>query len=373
MKGRHIAIVYEKLSTRGGLERYVLEFARRSMASGAHVTFVTSQIERSLDLGGAKLVRLPRSRIGLLRLLAFDRDSASAAREVGADAILGFGQTTNQDLHRAGGGCHAVYSKLLPPMKRLGIKNRIQLALERDLYCGDTTKHFVVNSSLVRRQILESYGTDPSRISVIHTPVDTNHYRPSQTGEQRRVVRSHLGIAPEEPVFLFVSLNHKRKGLHPLLRAWSSVPATLLILGDELEISHRRLLTTPALRKNVVYGGNARDLAPYYCAADFFVHPTIYDACANTVLQAMSSGLVSIVSSKDGATDHIDDGATGYLLVDPTDPAEIRDTCLRALALDADESAAIREAARERILPLTWQRHLEEWHGLINSVLPSAG
>ncbi len=367
MKGRRLALVYEKLSTRGGLERYVLEFARRSAAAGARVTVVTSQVEPGLDLSEITLRPVPRSRIGLFRLLTFDRDSGEAARALDVDAVLAFGQTTHQDIHRAGGGCHAVYSRLLSPPKRWGVKNRIQLLLERDLYTGTCTRHFVVNSNLVRRQVLEEYDTDPDRVSVIHTAVDTSHFKPAVSIEHRNLIRSRHGIPPDEPLFLFVSLNHRRKGLEPLLNAWNGVDAWLLVLGDPMEVRHRRLLTSTAARKRVVYGGTAKDLAPYYHAADFFVHPTLYDACANTVLQAMASGLIALVSTRDGATDHIIDGNTGYRLEDPTNPGAICDLCQRALRLTPEDARAIRSEARARTLPLTWQNHLAAWNTLIDS------
>ncbi len=368
MKDLHVAIVYEKLSRSGGLERYVLEFAQRILALGARVDFVTSAVEPGAEPAGISIRRLPPGRLPLFRLLTFNRRSASAVRAVPYDVILGFGQTTHQDIHRAGGGCHAVYSKILPPPRRFGIKNRIQLALERELYLARKTREFVVNSHLVRRQVLENYAIEPERVSVIHTAVDTDHFKPASTFELRNIIRTRHHIPLDEPLFLFVSLNHKRKGLSPLLKAWKDVPGWLLILGQPLAPRYRRLITQTNVARRVAYGGNVQDLAPYYNAADFFIHPTLYDACANTVLQAMASGLVTIVSSRDGATDHVEDGVTGFQLMNPEDPEEIANTCRRVANLPSEARNQISSSARERMLPLTWDNHLAEWQRLVGKV-----
>ncbi len=368
MKNLRIAILCEKLSTRGGLERYVLEFARRIHALGASIDFVTSTVDPGIETDSITIRQLPRGRVPSFRLLTFNRLCASAVRTAGYDLVLGFGQTTHQDIHRAGGGCHSVYSRLLHPAKRFGIKNLVQLALEKELYLGRGTREFVVNSHMVRRQILETYAIEPERVTVIHTAVDTTHFKPAQTSEFRNIIRMRHGIPLDEPLFLFVSLNHKRKGLAPLLRAWRDVPGWLLILGAPLETSHHRFLRSSRVARRIVYGGNTQDLAHYYNAADFFVHPTLYDACANTVLQAMASGLVTIVSSKDGATDHIEEGVTGFQLINPTDPDEIAATCRRIASFSSEDRARVAQSARERMLTLTWEKHLDEWERLIRKV-----
>ena len=96
---------------------------------------------------------------------------------------------------------------------------------------------------------------------------------------------------------------------------------------------------TPPLRlrslagSNTRFLGGSRDLARCYQAADWFVHPTRYDACANTVLQSMASGLPGIVSVADGAHELVEDGASGFHLADPTSSDELRIRVEEAIAL----------------------------------------
>ena len=107
------------------------------------------------------------------------------------------------------------------------------------------------------------------------------------------------------------------------------------------------------------------DLVPFYQAADFFVHPTLYDACANTVLQSMACGLPGIISEEDGAKQLVVDGENGLLLPHPSDPAEIAAKLAQMSALSEEARSEMRAAARRTALPLTWKAHLARWMEVI--------
>ena len=116
----------------------------------------------------------------------------------------------------------------------------------------------------------------------------------------------------------------------------------------------------------------AGSVLPYYQAADFFVHPTHYDACANTVLQSMACALPGIISSYDGAIQFIEDGVTGMTLNNPGDAQSIFEQIDRALTLSEAERQVIGEAARKRMRPLTWDAHVDAWEPLMGASNSSA-
>lgn len=358
-----LALVCEKFTSRGGLERYVSELASR-LAARHDVHVITSRTDARTAALPVMLHRVARLPSGLLNLFWFDRASAAVAARLGADSVLGFGRTTRQDLHRAGGGCHAVYSRTLPVWKRARLKNQAELFLERALYRGGGTRLFVFNSSAIARQAREVYGVAEERTAVIHTPVDSARFHPA-TPEQRAAARAALGLPPDGPVFLFASLEHRRKGLPALLEAWPRVPAALLIAGAPLSAEHLARTRAPGLAGRVYYAGGGRGMETLCHAADFFVHPTLYDACANTVLQAMACGLVALVSERDGATDHIREGETGFVLRDPSNPDQIARSCAELLALSGEARRRIGAAARETVARLTWDSHTAAWEGMI--------
>lgn len=349
---------------RGGLEGYLLALARALVARGHEVRLITARTDGEAERLGVRI-----DRIGLggvpkwCRLAVFAR--RAAAVPVAADeVVLGFGRTWRQDLHRAGGGCHALYSGLLPWWRRLGLKNRVELALERRLYTGGETGHFVVNAAPVGEQLRAVYRVPADRITVIHTAVDTGRFCPEAAEE---VAGAGDGL---RPVLLFVSSNHRRKGLPVLLRALSEVPGPeLWVAGAPMSRADRRLAKLLGVVDRVREYGEVADLVPLYRRATWFVHPTRYDACANTVLQSMACGLPGLISTADGAAAFIRDGENGLLLTRPEDPEAVAAGLRHALAMTPGERSALGRAARATVMPLTWDAHVAAWEMLCRRVL----
>ena len=65
--------------------------------------------------------------------------------------------------------------------------------------------------------------------------------------------------------------------------------------------------------ERVAFLGGRDDVRPYYAAADCFILPTRYDPFPNTALEALAMGLPAIVSSRCGAAEVIEPGASGWV------------------------------------------------------------
>ena len=204
---------------------------------------------------------------------------------------------------------------------------------------------------------------------MIHTAVDTERYHPA---EDRMALKKEISAAIQSdaarPAFLFASLEHRRKGLDVLLDIWGEVDADLWIAGKPLSQSHRRKIENRSLGSKVHYFGSDMDLARLFRAADWFVHPTLYDACANTVLQSMASGLPGLISASDGAVEFIRDGENGFVLPQPRDAAGVLAVVRRALSTDEAARQRLALAARETMRPLTWDAHIEKWMNAIDEM-----
>lgn len=356
-----LALLYHQFISRGGLEGYLWEFASQLVQRGQELILVGSEIDerfRALK-SEAKIIPPPPFFSGW-RLRRFAERSAEMVPQLACDLTLGFGRTFRQDVHRAGGGCHRVYSRMLSAARQRRWKNQWELAVEEKLYTGGQTRHFVVNATRIAEELQEEYRVPAERISVIHTGVDTEHFQP----DDRRAARRKLGQEAESrAVWLFVSLDHRRKGLTTALQALALVPdAVLWIVGAPLDADWHRQITTLRLTERVRGFGPQRDLRPFYQAAEVFVHPTFYDACANTVLQSMASGLAGVISSQDGARDFIRSGENGWLLQDPHSAEELAShaqaACRQTLGL----------AARATMLPLSWSAHVNRWMALLEDL-----
>ena len=366
-----LALIYHQFIRSGGLENYLIEFATRMADAGHQIELVTSRIAPEVQAKlNAPVHRVPL--VGGSKLLAlwqFARNSAVLAKTLPVDVTIGFGRTYAHHLHRAGGGCHAIYSKLLPVWKRYEPKNLLELQLERRLYTSGETRRFVTNSARVSAQIQGLYKTPAERFMTIHTAVDTTVFRPAvDRAAQREYICRKMQTDPQKPVLLFVSLSHRRKGLDALLTAMRDVDATLWIAGRPLgrwfEAQIKSLGISAKIRSIPV----TNSLIDLYQAADWFVHPTLYDACANTVLQSMACGLPGIISVQDGAVDHVCDGMNGLMLFHPQDVPELTGRIQQALAYSDSERHAMGIAAQETMQALTWERHLSQWEELMTTL-----
>jgi glycosyltransferase involved in cell wall biosynthesis len=344
------------------MEAYLFRFAKELLNAGHQLHVITSQTDPATEAIGANIhaVQLPKHSKALA-LLKFEREARRYGNQLPVDVTIGFGRTTQHDLHRAGAGCHAAYIPLLNPFKRKGIKCQLELKLERDLYTSGRTRQFIVNSALVQEQIMEHYAISSDAISIIHTAVDTEYFRPAANDTSRQALRESLGAGQEKPVLLFAARSHRRKGLATLLAAWPEIHA---LTGAQLWIAgpgiKRFIKALPAeMHDTISVFTGLEDILHLYQAADLFVHPTLYDASANTVLQSMACGLPGIISAADGARQFIDDGSNGWLLDTPGDHLSL--TELVVDAINNGKLSSMGEKARQRVLPLTWEAHIEAW------------
>lgn len=368
-----IGLVYHQFLHAGGLENYLIEFASRLSAAGHELHIATSRLAPDVQkkLAVAQWHMIPRPPTPTLRMWHFNQAAQKIIKDLPTDVNIGFGRTTVHDLHRAGGGCHALYSRLLPWWKRYEPKNLLELALERKLYNGGRTRQFIMNSARVAAQIQGIYPGARDKCGVIYTAVDTKVFKPAEHRQSHReLVCRSLGTDSSKPVGLFVSLSHRRKGLDNLLQAWTGVDATLWIAGRQLNKHYLGLIEKLGLAAKVRAIPPTNTLSDLYQAADWFVHPTLYDACANTVLQSMACELPGVISAQDGAVDHIRDGQNGVMLYHPAKIPELRDRINAAFAVPEAERAAMGAQARATMLPLTWDAHVGEWMKAIESLPP---
>ena len=199
--------------------------------------------------------------------------------------------------------------------------------------------------------------------------MDTSVFKPAvDRASQREFICRKMRTDADKPILIFVSLSHRRKGLDSLLTAMRDVDATLWIAGRPLGRWYEAQIKTLGIGAKIRVIPVTNSLVDLYQAADWFVHPTLYDASANTVLQSMACGVPGLISVHDGAVDHVCDGMNGLTLYRPQEPAELAARIKQALDYSAKDRYAMGRAAQETMQALTWERHLSQWEELMMSV-----
>jgi UDP-glucose:(heptosyl)LPS alpha-1,3-glucosyltransferase len=176
---------------------------------------------------------------------------------------------------------------------------------------------------MVKQDVMHWYGIPEDRIAVVYNGVDTERFHP-QNRQYREEIRRRHGIG-DEFVILFVSNNFRMKGLVYLIRALAEIKKSdpisykCLVLGRDRKAPYVRLAEKLGISQEVIFAGSTDEPAKYYGAADLLVHPTFYDACSLTVLEALASGLPVITTVLNGAAGTITDGQGGFVIQSPRD------------------------------------------------------
>jgi UDP-glucose:(heptosyl)LPS alpha-1,3-glucosyltransferase len=318
---------------RGGAERYLVDLCTRMAGDGFEVHVYAERwedVEKGIYLHSVKTIPFPRS----LRLLSFAVRATRAIERGDYDVSLGVGNTLQADVLQPHGGVHwawfwrslrAYDNPMLWTIKFLGRvvspKQWTQGYIENAPYKKKPFYKIIAISDMVKQDIMQWYGIPENRIEVVYNGVDTERFHP-RNRQYREDIRRRHGIG-DEFVILFVSNNFRMKGLGYLIRALAEIkksdpsPHKCLVLGRDRKAPYVRLAEKFGISQEVIFAGSTDEPEKYYGAVDLLVHPTFYDACSLTVLEAMASGLPVITTASNGASGVISHGKEGWIVQEP--------------------------------------------------------
>jgi glycosyltransferase involved in cell wall biosynthesis len=190
---------------------------------------------------------------------------------------------------------------------------------ERNLYQG--ASHIAVRADLVRTSLIDEYGVDGERVSVIGGGVNFSPF-------PGPVSRSHHS----PPTVLFIGEGFHRKGGDLLLRAFAL--ARLHVPEARLWIVTRDPVPDGYPLENVEVFPISWDrsvIADYYRRADIFVLPSRLETWGDVLLEAMSFGLPCIGVRGQAMEDIIKHEDTG-LLVDQNQTNNLAGALIRLLS-----------------------------------------
>jgi glycosyltransferase involved in cell wall biosynthesis len=167
------------------------------------------------------------------------------------------------------------------------------------------------------------------------------------------------------------------KRVDQTIRAFASLPvdapAQLTILGDglcrpELEALSRRL----GQEGRIVFTGAVGDVMPYLNEADVYVSTSVSEGMSNALLEAMSNGVMPVVSQVSGVDELVEEGVTGFLFP-PGDETAVANRLEKSLAMTVEERRATGEAARDAIRARFSLEKVAERHLALYRQLTGAG
>jgi phosphatidylinositol alpha 1,6-mannosyltransferase len=172
--------------------------------------------------------------------------------------------------------------------------------------------HKVLCPSRIYEQHLHSRG-------VLHTGlwsrgVDPDCFHPRFRSDEYRV---RFGVGPGDLLVTYIGRIAREKNLELLLRAWERLApmrgsAQLVLVGrgpleDEIRAREIAGVHVPGLL-------HGRELSAAYASADVFTFPSPTETFGNSLLEAMGSGLPSLVAASGGVLEFSEHGDNAWLV-----------------------------------------------------------
>ena len=348
-----IAFVRRGFSQSGGAEAYLKRLARGVVEAGHDAQLITDEWPQNEWPFGA-VHRLQSGSV-----IGFADDLEQIRPQLRYDVLVALERVWNCDVYRAGDGVHRSWlarrRKLEVPLQRfirgLNRKHGDILRLEEALFADRRASRVIVNSQMVRNEIVDLYGYPADKIDIVRNGVPFQQFRFDPDFRERN--REELKIKPDQIALLFAGSSWERKGLRFAVAAMAlcrNRKMRLLVAGRGNQRYYKS--------KRVSFLGEVADLVRIYAAADIFILPTIYDPFSNACLEALASGLPVITTRANGFSEIIEGGLHGSIVDLPNDIAALRDAI--QFWSDAERRTVVRSLNMQRAAQFDISRNVEQ-------------
>lgn len=359
--------IYNFDPKKGGAERYAFDLSLILKKKGHEVYVVCSKgiLLKGINIVKINTISFPR----WLRTLSFALAHRRIIKSFGLDVILGFGNTLDLDVYQSHGGVHDIWlsreiesydtlieKKLKAFQLKTSIHQKIQkwiseYPIKNKRYCK-----IVAISDMVKVHMMEHFHIPSHKIEVVYNGVDTERFRPTEKKEDSKRIE-----------ILFSAGNFRLKGLSPLIEAAERLIKKrhnffIKIMGRGKKERYINMIEKKGLMDNVVFIGETPNPEIVYRESHILAHPTFYDACSLTTMEAMASGLPVITTRWNGASGLITKNE-GFVIDEPRNIDALCDA-LNEL-IDEGKRSLMGKNARTKIESYTMKKNAHEMERIL--------
>jgi glycosyltransferase involved in cell wall biosynthesis len=179
------------------------------------------------------------------------------------------------------------------------------------------------------------YEESVHRHGVTHTGIWSRGVDPAVFSPAHRseAYRAALGVGPDDLLVTYIGRIAREKNLGLLLEAWETLAperggASLVLVGGGPLAEEIRRREIPGVCVTGLLQGEA--LSTAYASADVFAFPSATETFGNSLLEAMASGLPSLVAAAGGVLEFAAHGENAWLVA-PDSTESITDALRRLL------------------------------------------
>jgi UDP-glucose:(heptosyl)LPS alpha-1,3-glucosyltransferase len=317
-----IGFVRRGYSQSGGAEAYLKRLAHGVVDAGHDAQLITTEEWPQNEWLFRQIRRLQSGSV-----TGFARGLERIRAQLRCDVLMSLERVWSCDVYRAGDGVHRAWlarrRKFELPLERfvrgLNRKHRDILQLEEALLANHGAARVMVNSQMVKTEIVDLYSYPADKIDIVRNGVPLGQFRFDP--KLREESRDQLKVKPDEIALLFAGSGWERKGLRFAIAAMglcANRKMRLFVAGRGNQRSYKA--------KRVQFLGEVPDPVRIYLAADIFILPTIYDPFSNACLEALACGLPVITTRSNGFSEIIEDGIHGSTVDFANNVAGLRDS-----------------------------------------------
>lgn len=373
-----VALILKDLDpARGGAEQWTFQMAARMVRAGHDVVHIGQAQSSEVTAAGIGWIPVPPTR----GVSGFADAVERTFRDRDFDVVADMGHSWTGDVILPHGGSRLASLQqndlLVPPALRwvrrglqaVAPRYRQQLSLQRRQFDVAEGRLIIALSEMTERHYRTLDHVPAAAIRQVYNGVDIDRFSPARCQSLRSAQRMAWGVAGQETVFLLVAHNFALKGVRELIAAFATVArkdsnARLVIAGKDRPGRYLRQADRLGCGDRVQFVGAIADSVAAYAAADAYVHPTYYDPCSLTVLEALACGLPVITTEFNGAGELVTPGQEGFVIPAPWSLDELEAAMTNLL--DADLRQAMSQEACELAVDHSLDRNYQEFLAVLS-------
>lgn len=336
----HLAFCLYKYFPFGGMQRNFLRIARECVQRGARVRVYVLDWQAEDKPDNLDIVMVPKKGLTNPARYRFYNQWVQAHLHANpVDAVVGFNKMPGLDVYYAADPCYAEKARSLRGWwYRYSARYRHFIQYERAVFAAPSNTTLMLLSH-PEREIFDSYyRIDPDRIVMLPPGISREFVPDASAPTRRQALRDELGLGAEQVLLVQVGSDFQRKGVDRSLRALAALPAELrervrfVVIGQASATGMQRLARSLGVDGQTDFIGGSNRVPDFLLAADLLLHPAYHENTGNVILEAMVSGLPSIVTRICGYSPYLEQAQCGVVLEAPYQQDDFDRALARAVA-----------------------------------------
>ena len=359
----------------GGAEKVAARFVDYFINRGHEIT-VFSEKFSGVESDKLKWIKVPKS-TGLSKTSAFHRQVQNILNKDNCrdefDIIYTMCRTFPADIFRVTEQLHHEWLPIgYSCWAKFNPRHRAILKLEKNAINSTNMRHIIVNSELLKNQVIKRFKFPEENVSLVSNGIDKNVYYPAEEGE-KDIIKKKLHLS-DRFVCIFVAANFKIKGLNEAIKAIAGLDkeirdhVTLLVVGKGKPKPFLELAQKLGVTDNLVFAGKQTKMREYYIASDLLLYPSHYETFGNVILEAYACGIPALTTKMVGAAELIKDNQNGFLIKSAKKIDRMTSILEAYMKLPPSEHEKFSKRALKATKNYTWKKHISDLENIFEKV-----